>query len=142
MDERLVDLWIERKTKAQELRGLYEDRWIDLWMAYRNTKTTKQLSGQFWMQNKMLPDAFKVIETIIPQHVIGMYRDPRWYSVEAPSIAGQSYQHAVKSLLDRGWRHADMFANSVVALKYGAIMGHMIPKLWWKIGRASCRERV
>jgi hypothetical protein len=131
-DERIVDLWVTRKQRAQNLRSLFETRWYESWEWYRNTKVTDEIQGQFWMHNRILPDAFRVIETMLPQHVLGTYGNSNWFSVEAPSVAGQTYQRVVKSLLLRGWRQMDGISKSIIALKYAAIMGHVIPKLTWR----------
>jgi hypothetical protein len=132
-DERIVDLWVTRKQRAQNLRSLFETRWYESWEWYRNTKVTQEVQGQFWMHNRILPDAFRVIETMLPQHVLGTYGNNNWFSVEAPSVAGQTYQRVVKHLLLRGWRQMDGIRKSIIALKYAAIMGHVIPKLTWRL---------
>ena len=37
-DDKLVDLWTDRKMEAQNLRVLFEDRWVNNWELYRNTR--------------------------------------------------------------------------------------------------------
>lgn len=133
IDLRIVEMWRKRKDQAQELRQLYETRWQDAWQWYRNTKETDRLQGQYWMQNKILPDAYRIIETLIPQHILGMFRTPQWFSVEATSVAGESYQRMVKGLLLQGWRKADGYKKSILGVKYGNILGHFVAKTYWDV---------
>lgn len=131
-DDRLVELWSARKTQGDEHRDYYEDRWINNWALYRNTLRTRRYKLQSWNSNVMLPDAFRIIETSLPQHVMGMYRNPNWFSVEAPTAPGETYQQMVKALLLQGWRRADGFRKTVLGMKNCAILGHLCPKTTWK----------
>ena len=130
-DDKLLDLWRTRKAAAQQLRRTFEERWTQNWEWYRNTRKTTRLQGQFWQANNYVPDAFKVIETMTPQHVLSQFRSNNWFSVEAPSVPGDTYQRTVKSLLNGGWRKFDGFAKTVLATKYGNITGHVTAKLTW-----------
>lgn len=133
VDVRLVEMWQGRKKAAHEYRQHFEQRWYDNWQWYRNAKSTTPLPGQFWRSNRQLPDAFRVIETMLPQHVMGMFRSPQWFSVEAPSTAGKTYQLMAKQLLKGGWRRAEGFRKTIEGLKYCHIMGHMVSKTVWEI---------
>lgn len=132
-DDRIVDLWAGRKQAGDEHRKNYEDRWYQNWQWYRNTKRTQRLKGQPWMSDAMLPDAFRVVETMVPQHVLNMYRNPRWFSVEAHSVPGETYQEIVRSLLLQGWRKADGYRKTIEGVKMGTILGHFIPKVVWNV---------
>lgn len=131
-DERIVELRVKQKLHADSHRDYYEDRWIKNWQLYRNTRTTRRYKMQPWNSNAQIPDAFRVIETALPQHVLGMFRNPQWFSVEAPTAAGQTYQAMVRSLLLQFWRKADGFKKTVEGLKMGAVLGHFCPKTTWK----------
>jgi len=130
-DEKLIDLCMARKDQSYELRQQYEDRWIRNWQWYRNTKKTKRIRNQPWTSNVMIPDAFRIVETMLPSHAMGMYNNPNWFSVEAPTAPGQTYQRAVKALLDQGWRRSDSVKKSIEAIKYAMITGHCTPKMTW-----------
>lgn len=132
-EERLVELWSNRRQAADELRKQYEDRWMQNWQWYRNKRTTESIPGQQWRSNRQLPDAFKVIETMVPQHVMGMFRNRDWFSVEAPTVPGETYQKVVKALLLQGWRKADAYRKTVEGIKMGNILGHFVPKTTWLV---------
>ena len=131
-DEKLVELWQERKHLADELRQQYRDRWIRNWQWYRNTKRTRRVSGQTG-SNMSLPDAFKVIETMTPQHVLGMFKNPNWFSVEAQGVPGETYQGVVKALLGQFWRKADGYRKTIEGVKMGNILGHFVSKTTWQV---------
>jgi hypothetical protein len=140
-EEKIAELWMRRQAASQQLRSVYEERWQSNWEWYRCQKETDRIKGQYWNSNKILPDAFRVVETAIPQHVLGMFRTPNWFSVEAPSAAGETYQGTVKSLLLRGWRGFDGFTKAIEGIKYGNIVGHFTGMLFWdvKIGEKEVR---
>lgn len=133
----MLDLWLQRQAAADEYRQLFEGRWIKNWQWYRNTKRTKALRGQAWHSNVQIPDAFRVVETMVPHHVLGMYRDPKWFSVEVPSAPNAQYQvdyqKMVHALLMHGWRTADMYRKTVLGLKQAHILGHVTPKIVWQV---------
>ena len=131
-DERIVELRVNQRSRADEHREYYEGRWISNMQLYRNTRQTRRYKMQPWNSNAQIPDAFRVVETMLPQHVLGMFRNPQWFSVEAPTVPGQTYQHMVRSLLLQGWRKADGFRKTVEGMKMGTILGHFIPKTTWK----------
>ena len=135
MDDKLVDLWQERFEWGDTYRksGGFEDRWLKNWAAYRNRRTTKQMPGQFWRSNAQIPDAYKIVETMVPQHVLGMFRNPRWFSVEAPSAAGKTYREVARQLLLHGWRKADGYRKAIEGIKMGNILGHFVSKLVWHV---------
>lgn len=133
----MIDLWLKRQAAADEYRKLFEDRWIKNWQWYRNTRRTRSMRGQPWQSNAQIPDAFRVVETMIPHHVLGMYRDPKWFAVEAPSVPNMQfqtdYQKTAHGLLMHGWRQADMYKKSVLTLKQTHVLGHSTPKITWQV---------
>ena len=131
-EERIVEYRINQKDRAGELRDHYEPRWIKNMELYRNTRRTPSYSMQSWNSRSQIPDAFRVVETMLPQHVLGMFRNPNWFSVEAPTVPGATYQAMVRQLLLQGWRKADGFRKTVDGMKMGTILGHFIPKTTWK----------
>jgi len=133
-DEKLVDLWTQRKADAQNHRNLWEDRWVTNWELYRNTRRTPRTMGQqSWRSNRQLPDAFRVIETMVPHHIKTIFRTNDWFSVESPGAPPNTYPLLVKSLLLHGWRKADGFRKTINAVKLGNILGHFIAKVHWSV---------
>lgn len=138
-EDRLVELWKGRHQVGDEHRKLYEERWIRNWQWYRNVKSTSRIRGQQWRSNRQIPDAFRVIETMVPQHVIGMFRNRNWFSVDAPQANGLEYAKMAKALLLHGWRMANGYSKTITGVKMGNILGHFVPKTTWRV---SVGERV
>ena len=130
-DERIVDLWQARKDAAQDLRNLYEDRWVSNWEMYRNVRKTRSFNRSQRMAQ--IPDAFRMIETLVPHAIRGMFRSNDWFTVESPSAPPDHYAKLVKSLLLHGWRKADGYRKTVEGVKMGSILGHFIPKVHWNV---------
>jgi len=133
-DDKLVELWTTRKAHAQELRNHFEPRWLENWEMYRNTRRTPRVKGQApWRSNAQIPDAFRVIETMVPHHIRTIFRTENWFSVESPAAPPETYATLVRSLLLHGWRKADGFRKTINAVKLGNILGHFIAKVHWDV---------
>ena len=133
-DEKIVELAVNRKLKAQEHRDHFESRWLSNWELYRNTRRSPRVKGQApWRSNAQIPDAFRVIETMVPHHIRTIFRTENWFSVEAPAAPPETYPTMVRSLLLHGWRKADGFRKTINAVKLGNILGHFIAKVHWDV---------
>ncbi len=133
-DEKLVDHWTTLKAHAQQYRDHFEPRWIRNWEMYRNTRKTPRIRGQAsWRANSSLPDAFRIIETMVPHHIRTIFRTDNWFSVESPVSPPETYATLVRSLLLQGWRKADGFKKTIEAVKLGNILGHFVAKVHWDV---------
>jgi len=130
LDDRKVDYVRNLFDAADETRTYFESRWRTLDRMYRNRENPRRLRGQGEVY--ALPDAFRVIETLSPHHVIGMFRNDRWFSVEAPAAPGSTYPILCRSLLLHDWRKMDGYVKTMKAVKSGNIKGHAIGKLYWQ----------
>jgi hypothetical protein len=141
-DTRIVEYRSTQYEVSREDRARLEGRWIKNFQLYRNTVPTRRYRLQNWHSNAMIPDPFRVIETLTPQHVLGMFRNPNWFSVETLERTGPVYRSMVKQLLLQGWRRMDGFAKTVEGVKMGNILGHFIPKTTWQqtIGERVIRD--
>ena len=141
-DTRIVEYRIQQRDVSAEDRGRLEPRWIRNFELYRNKVPTRRYRLQTWHSNAMIPDPFRMIETLTPQHVLGMFRNPNWFSVETLERTRSVYRAMVKQLLLQGWRRTDGFAKTVEGVKMGNILGHFIPKTTWRqtIGHRVIRD--
>lgn len=131
--ERLFDYFRDCKNRAQYVRQVYEEDWADAIEWYMNTRQTMMPEGSEWIPGDMLADAFLLLETGLAPEVLGMYQNPRWLTVEAPSIAGESYQKGVQRLIEGCFRKMDYVQRSVAAQRMGKILGHQVSKTYWMV---------
>jgi len=126
-----VQLWTRRKSDSQNLRILHESWWTKYWSWYRARITELNDPVDWWRSNEVVPEIFKVIETILPRHIIGMFSGPEWFAVQATTGAGEMYEQSVQSLLMYGVERMKLFPKVYEALKYCGIMGHVWGKVTW-----------
>lgn len=131
-DDLRVKMWHKRLQFADSKRQHYHDQWYKGWEIYFNRQPIPDIEGMFWGKPVRSPDGFTLIESVTPQHVLGMFRNPMWYSIEAPTVPGTMYKGVMKGLVDSGWRKADGFAKSVIVGKYGAITGTCPVRTTWE----------
>lgn len=129
-DDKRVDYARKLFEAADEMRVYFEDRWRELDRYYRNRNKPRRLRGQAEVYS--IPDAFRVIETLTPHHILGMFRNDRWFSVEAPGAAGATYPQLCRSLLLYNWRRMRGYVKTMQAVKRGNIRGHALGKLYWR----------
>jgi hypothetical protein len=86
----------------------------------------------WWRSNEVVPEIFKIIETILPRHIIGMFSGPEWFTVQSTQGLGEQYERAVQSLLFYGVEKMQLFPKLYEALKYALIMGHVWGKVTWR----------
>lgn len=127
-----IHLWTVRKSNAQNLRVLHEQWWTRYWAWYR--ARTREMSDpvDWWRSNEVVPEIFKIIETILPRHIIGMFSGPEWFTVQSTQGLGEQYERAVQSLLLYSVERMNLFPKLYEALKYALIMGHVWGKVTWR----------
>jgi hypothetical protein len=131
-EDKIVNMWLDRREQAQNLRQLEEDQWRANMELYLNTRQTRGVAGQQWPDNKGNADAYHMQEVLLPQHIMGLRRNPRWFTAETdhedlrPAIVAQS-------LLDKQFRKMDGFMVGLEGLKGCNIVGHITPKLVWTL---------
>lgn len=132
----LVDEFLRKRKQGAEYRQHFEQQWRENWQGYMNKRPRPNIPNEYWTKNTRIPDYMKIIETLVPQHILGMFRDQNWYSVASNSPVGREYETVVKALLDGTWRRSDMFAKTIEGVKYALITGHTIMKTFWstKVG--------
>jgi hypothetical protein len=130
-DERLM-LWTSRRERAQEYKQLFEADWSRYWHWYRNHVEPLSEVADWWRSNEAIPTCFKVIETLLPRYILGMFDAPDWFTVEARQRRNEGYEYMVESLLKATIEEMELFPKMYEALKYAMIMGHAWAKVVWK----------
>ncbi len=127
-----VYLWTGRRQRSQELKQLYEGNWITYWDAYRNVVEPLNDPADWWRSNEPVPTVFKIIETLLPRLVMGMFDSPDWFSVEARNGRSEVYETMCYNLLRQVVEEMDIFPKLYEALRYALIMGHCWGKVIWR----------
>jgi hypothetical protein len=131
--EKLLDRFMLDRQRGYEYRQHFEQQWRDNWQGYMNKKPRPDIPNEYWTKRTRVPDYMRIIETILPQHMLGMFRDNNWFSVSSTGGPGRLYEQTVKQLLLGTWRRGDMFQKTISGLKYGLITGHSIMKTFWSV---------
>jgi hypothetical protein len=127
-----INLWTARRQRSQELKQLYEADWIRYWKWYRNWAEPMEDPADWWRSNEVIPTVYKVVETLLPRYVIGMFDTPDWFTVEARQARDADYEGMCESLLRATMEEMELFPKMYEALKYALIMGHCWGKIVWK----------
>jgi len=130
---KIVEMFLLDQAQSDQHRKLFEPQWYDNWAGYMNEKGPEKLPNTYWTKRSRVPDEFRMIETIVPQHMLNMFRSQQWFSVESRSGPGEFYEQLVKNLLMIGWRRSDMFRKTLEGVKYSLITGHAVMKTYWEV---------
>lgn len=125
-------LWVRRRQRAQELKQMYEGEWQKYWRWYRAFNDPLSDPGDWWRSNEVIPTVFKVVETLIPRYILGMFESPDWFSVEARQRRDEGYEQMCESLLRATVEEMKLFPKMYEAMKYATIMGHAWGKVVWR----------
>ena len=133
-NEKLIDRFLIDRARGYEYRQEFEPGWLKRWQGYMNLRPRPKIPNEFWSHSRTrVPDEFRIIETLLPQHLLGMFRSPNWFSVQSIEGPGQFYDTLVKALLLGGWNKAGMFGEYVTGMKYAMITGHAWTKTYWDV---------
>jgi hypothetical protein len=127
-----INMWTARRQRSQELKQLYEADWIKYWKWYRNFTDPMSDPSDWWRSNETIPTVFKIIETLLPRYVVGMFSSPDWFTVESRQARNQQYERMCEQLLKATIEEMELFPKIYEALKYALIMGHCWGKVTWR----------
>ena len=127
-----VKTWSARRQRSQELKQLHESSWTSYWSAYRNEVQPLTDPNDWWRSNESIPTVFKIIETLLPRLVMGMFDSPDWFFVEARNGRSEAYETMCYNLLKQSLEEMDVFPKLYEALRYSLIMGHCWGKVLWR----------
>jgi len=125
-------MWSNRRTRSQEYKQIFEARWQYYWASYRSFLAPLDDPLDWWRSNESIPTIFKIIETLLPRYVLGMFQAPDWFSVEARNGRNEQYETMVQNLLRTTIEEMKVFPKMYEALKYALIMGHAWGKSVWR----------
>jgi len=125
-------LWSARRQRSQELKQLHEPDWLRYWAWYRNNVEPLDDPADWWRSNEPIPTAFKIIETLLPRYIMGMFESPDWFSVEGRNFRSEAYETLVQNLLRTTIEEMELFPLIYEAMRYAAIMGHCWGKIIWE----------
>ncbi len=127
-----INLWTARRQRSQDLKQLYEGDWIKYWNWYRNQTAPINDPADWWRSNETIPTVFKIVETLLPRYVVGMFDAPDWFNVEARQRRDADYEKLCETLLKSTIEDMELFPKMYEALKYAIIMGHCWGKVVWR----------
>lgn len=127
-----VKLWQERRDRSQELKQLHQGDITKYWQWYRNFVQPLSDPLDWWRSNEQIPTCFKIIETLLPRYVVGMFDSPEWFTVEARNGRNERYEQICASLLRITVEEMKLFPKIVEALRYSLITGHAWGKVTWR----------
>lgn len=127
-----IQMWISRRMRAQQFKQLFESEWIKYWRWYRNWVTPLADPADWWRSNEVIPTTFKIIETLLPRQIIGMFDSPEWFNVETRQARDEGYERLCESLLRASVEDMHIFPKMFEAMKYMLIMGHCWGKVVWR----------
>lgn len=127
-----IQLWSSRRQRSQELKQLHEPDWLRYWYWYRNVVEPMSDPADWWRSNESIPTVFKIVETLLPRYVMGMFESPDWFTVEGRHFRSEQYESLVHNLLRTTVDEMGLFPKIYEMLRYTIIMGHSWGKIVWR----------
>ena len=127
-----VRMWGTRRRQSQDLKQLYESKWQYYWSQYRAFSQPLGDPSDWWRSSETIPTIFKIIHTLLPRYVLGMFQSPDWFSAEARNARNEEYEQLVYSLLRTTVEEMKLFPKMYEALLYSLIVGHAWGKVVWR----------
>jgi len=131
VDER-VRFWGARRFRSQEHKQLFEAAWRYYWQSYRAHMAPLDDPLSWWRSNEPIPTVYKIVETLLPRYVLGMFQSPDWFTVEARNARSEGYEEMCQQLLRTTVEEMRVFPKMYEAIKYALIMGHAWGKVVWR----------
>lgn len=130
--DRRLRMWTARRQRSQELKQIHETAWLTYWDWYRNVVEPLDDPADWWRSNEAVPTVFKIVETLLPRYVLGMFDSPDWFTVEGRNYKSEMYEHLCYNLLRQAVEEMNIFPKVVEAMRYCTIMGHVWGKVIWR----------
>lgn len=129
----VTDLWLRRRAAADDLMQYHKPDWRRYWRWYLNWIQPLTDPNDYWRSNAPDPEAFKVIETLLPKHILGMFSSQEWFTVKGRERNDAEYARMVQSLLVYMTERMNVFPKLYECIKYALIMGHVWGKMTWRL---------
>jgi hypothetical protein len=127
-----VRLWSGRRQRSEELKELHWPTWIANWKYFRNYVVPFVNQVDWWRANESIPTAWKIVETIFPRWIMGLFDSPEWFTVEARNARSADYERLCQNLLLTKVEQMRAFPKFYDCLKYTCVMGHSWGKVTWR----------
>lgn len=138
----LLNLWITRQQQwhagfQQKIAPRIAKYW-GIWRAFNQGPNAGP--GQEWRDRTVIPQAFKELDTVVPKMIMGLWGDPRNYTVRGRGFQDADYEEMVRVLMDTtideigvGDPQGELFLKRMIdAEYYKQIMGHVWLKVFWR----------
>lgn len=132
-NEKLLDRFFMDRQRGHDYRQLFSGNWRNYMEGYMNRRSRPAIPNEYFKVRTRPADEFRLVETMLPQHVLAMHRSPDWLSVTTTDGPGVFYEQLTKNLLLSGWNSAKLTPKSIEFLKYLLIVGHAAMKLVWEV---------
>lgn len=132
-NEKLLERFLQDRQRGHDYRQLFAPKWREYMDGYMNRRARPKIPNEFFRQHTRPADEYRLVETMLPQHVLSMHRSPDWLSVSTREGPGIFYEMLTKNLLLSGWNKAQLTGKSIEFLKYLLIAGHAAMKLIWEV---------
>lgn len=129
-----LDIWNVRYRQAVEYQeqGGFQDNWQRYWKWYRAFRAPLTQPYDWWRSNEVIPTVFKIIETLTPKEILGMFSQPDWFNVRGTEATDERWELAIEGLLHEQLEEMKIVPKVIEAKKYAKIMGHCWGKVTWK----------
>ena len=77
-----AELWMGRKSHAEELKENHQGDGVRFWRWYMEWIKPMNDPADWWRSNAPDPEEVKVIETLLPKHILGMFHKQEWFTVK------------------------------------------------------------
>ena len=141
-EESLLSLWVTRQQQwhmafQQKIAPRLAKYWA-IWRAFNQGPNPGP--GQEWRDRTVIPQAYKELDTIVPKMVMGLWSDPRSYTIRGRGYRDADYEEMVRTLMDTaldeigvGDPQGELFLKRMIdAEYYKQIMGHVWYKTFWR----------
>lgn len=127
-----IRLWTKRGSEFDQYASQFQPDWTRYWRYYRAWRQMLTEPLDWWRSNEVIPTCFKIIETLHPKYVFGMFDSPDWFQVRGTEPTDEIWELAIGSLLKEKLEEMHIIPTAMEAIKYCAIMGHVWGKVTWK----------
>jgi hypothetical protein len=128
----LVRLWSKRGGEYDAFAQTFQPDWTRYWRYYRAWRQQLSEPLDWWRSNEVIPTCFKIIETLVPKYVFGLFDSPDWFTVKGTEPTDEIWELAIAGLLHEQLEEMHIIPGAMEAIKYAAIMGHVWGKVVWK----------
>lgn len=126
-EARVIEWFLAEKDSAEILRQPYLEQQAELISFYMNYRQQPLPHGLEWMSGDLLPDAFLLIESLLPNIAMNVF-DGKSVAVNAYTLAGTQVNMALDKALYRMRRIAQFEHETLPSVRMAGTLGHQFQK--------------